>query len=177
MIIDPVCEQISDQFRSFHALQLLHLLKNIHNLNVFHRDVRPSNILLNTSDNSLVLADWGSAIHLLNKLELVPYEGTITFASPNILDNNMGPYQPKASDDLHSFIRTMYILRNPSNMPTIPSGDLASKAQAIKEYWNDSVDVKLDGLARCDASPETQIRTPTKPRPRISTLPENPDGK
>ncbi|RHZ78956.1 hypothetical protein Glove_153g36 [Diversispora epigaea] len=121
-------------------------VQNIPSLNVFHRDVCPSNILLNTSNNSLVLADWGSAIRPLNKLELVPYEGTITFASPNILDNNMGPYQPKASDDLHSFIRTMYILRNPSNMPTIPSGDLASKAQAIKEYWNDSVDVKLDGL-------------------------------
>ncbi|RHZ79750.1 hypothetical protein Glove_141g70 [Diversispora epigaea] len=145
MIISPVCEKISDQFQSFHVLQLLHLLEHIHSMNAIHRDVCPSNISLDTSNNSLVLVDWGSAIYTPTLTQLVEYEGTITFASPNILNNNMGYYQPKASDDLHSFIRTMYFLRNPSDMPTIPNGNLESKAQAIKEYWNDNVDVKLDG--------------------------------
>ncbi|CAI2168711.1 8874_t:CDS:1 [Funneliformis geosporum] len=114
-------------------------------MKIFHRDVRPSNILLDASDNTLVLADWGSAISNPSN-KLVPYEGTITFASPEILNNDMRPYQPKESDDLHSFIRTMYVLHNQTKLPIIPDGTFESKAQAIRGFWNDSVDVKMGGL-------------------------------
>ena len=76
----------------------------------------------------------------------VYYEGTITFASPNILDNNLGPYKPNPSDDLHSFLRTIYILHNPSKMPTITEGDYSTKARVVREFWSDSLYVKLDGL-------------------------------
>ncbi|RIB28000.1 kinase-like domain-containing protein [Gigaspora rosea] len=148
IIIRPVCKQIGKQidnkFQVSHAQQLLHLLKRIHILGIYHRDVRPENILLNTKDNELILADWGSAIQYKNT-GAVEYEGTVLFSSPNILNNNFGYYIPKASDDLHSFIRTIYILQNPSIMPTIPDGDLSLRAKAIREYWNDNVDVKLGG--------------------------------
>jgi serine/threonine protein kinase len=100
--------------------------------------VRPENILLDTNNNTLILADWGSSIQY-HRRDPVNYEGTVTFSSPDILNNNFGPYIPKASDDLHSFIRTIYILHNPSKMPTIPDGDLTLKAKVIREYWNDGV--------------------------------------
>ncbi|CAG8753045.1 35355_t:CDS:2 [Gigaspora margarita] len=64
---------------------------------------------------------------------------TITFASPDILKGNFGYYVPSASDDLHSFVCAMYILRNPSEMPVIHRGDLSSKSRVIKEYWNDKL--------------------------------------
>ncbi|RIA92381.1 hypothetical protein C1645_820810 [Glomus cerebriforme] len=144
VIIRPVCEQIGNQFQVSYAQQLLRLLKRIHSYRIYHRDVRPENILLDTSNNMLILADWGSSIRYLNN-GTVDYVGIITFSSPDILNNDFDSYIPKASDDLHSFIRTIYILRNPSKMPTIPDGSLALKAKIIREYWNDDVDVKLDG--------------------------------
>lgn len=144
LIIRPVCKRIDDGFLASHALQLLHLLKRIHNLNIYHRDVRPENILLDTDNNIPILVDWGSSIQYpKHRNDEVPYEGTITFASPDILTNDFDYYKPKASDDLHSFIRTIYILRNPSNMPTIPNGDFSLKAQAIREYWSDKLDGRL----------------------------------
>lgn len=144
MIISPVCKRIR-KFRSHHALQLIHLLRCIHNVKVYHRDVRPENILLDTDNDSLILADWGAAIHNPPD-EQVPYEGTISFASPDILNNNLEVHHPKATDDLHSFVRSMYILHNRLKMPIInPNNTLASKARVIREFWDDSVNVKLDG--------------------------------
>ncbi|CAI2189698.1 5077_t:CDS:1 [Funneliformis geosporum] len=141
MIITPVGEKISYQFRQHHALQLLNLLRCIHNEEVFHRDVRPSNILLDTSDN-VILADWGSAIRKPSN-ELVPYEGTISFASPDILNNNLESHHSKASDDLHSFVRTLFILHNPRDLPILPDEDLSTKAQSVIGYWNDKLDGEL----------------------------------
>ncbi|CAG8579547.1 120_t:CDS:2 [Rhizophagus irregularis] len=74
----------------------------------------------------------------------VSYEGTISFASPDILNNNLN--QSKAIDDLHSFVRSMYILHNRLKFPKInPNDTFASKAQVIIEFWDDSVNIKLDG--------------------------------
>ncbi|CAG8498899.1 8423_t:CDS:2 [Funneliformis mosseae] len=84
----------------------------IYSNSVYHRDVRPSNIMLET--------------------EIVPYKGTTTYASPFILENEMGNYVPKPADDLHSFVRTMYVLRNPLKKPDLAS----SSTQAIRDYWN-----------------------------------------
>ncbi|RIA89569.1 hypothetical protein C1645_824691 [Glomus cerebriforme] len=103
------------QFRQHHALQLLNLLKYIHDERVFYQDVCLSNILLDTNDN-IILADWGSAIHEPPD-EPVPYEGTVSFALPDILNSNLGSYRSKASDDLHSF--------------------------TVIEYWNDKLDGEL----------------------------------
>ncbi|RGB25054.1 hypothetical protein C1646_724705, partial [Rhizophagus diaphanus] len=41
IIIRSVCKRIGDQFLVSHALQLLHLLKRIHSMKIYHRDVRP----------------------------------------------------------------------------------------------------------------------------------------
>ncbi|RGB30529.1 kinase-like domain-containing protein, partial [Rhizophagus diaphanus] len=102
IIIRPVCKRIGDQFLVSHALQLLHLLKRIHSMKIYHRDVRPENILLDK--NTLILVDWGSSIQYpIGVNTRIQYEGTITFASPDILNNDFGRYKPKASDDLHSF--------------------------------------------------------------------------
>jgi hypothetical protein len=101
---------------------------------------------LDTDNDSLILADWGAAIHNPPN-EPVPYEGTISFASPDNLNNNLRFHQPKATDDLHSFVRSMYVLHNLLKIPTInPDENLASKAQIIRQFWDDSVNVKLDGV-------------------------------
>ncbi|CAG8594192.1 7560_t:CDS:2, partial [Dentiscutata erythropus] len=112
-------------------------------IQTFETDVRPENILLDTNNNELVLADWESAIKYSNNIDKIEYARTILFFSPNILSNKFGFYIPKASDDLHSFIYTIYILLNPSKKLTIFNRSLALKAKLIREYWDDKVDVKL----------------------------------
>lgn len=98
---------------------------------------------MDTDNDSLILADWGAAIRNPPD-DQVSYEGTISFASPDILNNNLN--QSKAIDDLHSFVRSMYILHNRLKFPKInPNDTFASKAQVIIEFWDDSVNIKLDG--------------------------------
>ena len=60
------------------------------------------------------------------------YEGTSTYASPAILNNDMGPYNPQPADDLHSFVRTMYVLLNPLKKPK----NLKSSVE-IKNYYHE----------------------------------------
>ncbi|RIA81716.1 kinase-like domain-containing protein [Glomus cerebriforme] len=138
LVIQPVCKQFRNDFinnfQAQHCKELLNLLKRTHSFGLYHRDVRPSNIMLDTGNNSLVLVDWGSAVYNPDNMT-VPYKGTTTYASPSILDNDMGNYVPKPADDLHSFVRTMYVLRNPQKKPDLAS----SSVQAIKDYWNNEL--------------------------------------
>ncbi|CAG8591428.1 5554_t:CDS:10 [Dentiscutata erythropus] len=93
-----------------HCKELLKLLKHIHSYGLYHRDVLPSNIMLDTENNSLCLL-IGVEIHTNNNGML--YKGTTTYASPSILDNDIESYIPKPADDLHSF--------------------------AIKDYWHNEL--------------------------------------
>ncbi|KAF0470044.1 kinase-like protein [Gigaspora margarita] len=54
----------------------------------------PESILLDTNNNRLILVDWGSAIKITDRNQIYTYEGTFTFASPNILEEDFGPYVP-----------------------------------------------------------------------------------
>ncbi|CAG8671873.1 8981_t:CDS:2 [Funneliformis caledonium] len=144
--IQNIPNYITHDNHSIIIFPLLRLLRRIHSLKVFHRDIRPENILLDTVNNSLILADWGSSIRNPPN-DQVPYEGTISFASPDILNNDLGFHQPKATDDLHSFVRSMYALHNLLKVLTInPNETLVSKAQIIRRFWGDNVNVKLDGV-------------------------------
>ena len=42
-------------------LQLLDGIESAHNANIFHRDLKPENIFWNSSENTLVIGDWGIA--------------------------------------------------------------------------------------------------------------------
>ncbi|GBB83718.1 hypothetical protein RclHR1_01040023 [Rhizophagus clarus] len=155
LVIKPVCEYFNNNLNNFqaqHYMDLLNLLKRIHSFRVFHRDIRPSNIMLDTENNLLVLVDWGSAVHNPSDAPIL-YEGTTTYASPSILDNNFGNYIPKPSDDLHSFVRTVYIMRNPLKKPHLAS----SSAQAIKDYWNNELDGRALWKEMTNAAENNQV--------------------
>ncbi|RIB20835.1 kinase-like domain-containing protein [Gigaspora rosea] len=156
LVIQPVCQHfrndIVTNFQAQHCKELLNLLKKIHELGLYHRDVRPSNIMLDIENNSLVLVDWGSAI-FNPKNKKVPYKGTTTYASPSILDNDMGNYVPKPADDLHSFVRTMYVLRNPLKKPDLAS----SSTQDIKDYWHNELNDRALWKEMLDAIDNNQI--------------------
>lgn len=63
--------------------QLLKALKHMHNNAVFHRDVKPENILL--KDNRLKLADFGSCRGINSKQPFTEYISTRWYRAPECL--------------------------------------------------------------------------------------------
>ncbi|RHZ50865.1 hypothetical protein Glove_490g33 [Diversispora epigaea] len=130
MLMQPVCTRIDRNFQRHHAHGLLDLLKHIHEIKIIHRDVQPSNIMMDPQGN-VILIDWGSALKLTGLTGYVDYEGTITYASPAILKNNLERHIPQISDDLHSFIRTMFKLLHPTFKL-----DIDRTVKSIENFWN-----------------------------------------
>jgi hypothetical protein len=145
---------------------LVPALRTMHERNVFHRDIRPPNILIqvpqvvkfvepsNGDDPCLVLADFGFAT-----LRAVPaaFAGAPRlFWSPLMLrvlaPAPNEPYAYTATDDLHMFVRTVFMI---AHMYAEPAPVAAAAAQAaenaplvriqlpsdgspgdIEEFWN-----------------------------------------
>jgi PAS domain S-box-containing protein len=68
------------------AIQLAEILGQIHELNVIHRDISPSNILFNPSTGKIKIIDFGSSTSLSHEIPsvLAPNlsEGTLSYISP-----------------------------------------------------------------------------------------------
>lgn len=78
-------------------------LKYLHDQNIWHRDVKMENILLNNR-NEAVLTDFGLAIKNPQKQPLTEFVGTVQYAAPEIINNE--PYDE--SVDIWSLGVTLY---------------------------------------------------------------------
>jgi len=65
--------------------QLVRALEHCHSHNVIHRDIKPDNLLINPSDNSLKLCDFGSACKMSGKAPLTDYVATRWYRAPELL--------------------------------------------------------------------------------------------
>ena len=89
-------------------------LQRMHELNLVHRDVSRSNILVDPNGNSLLI-DVGGAVQ---PGVPVPYHGTIDYAAPRILKHRLAAHggnlsnaiDALASDDLQSLVRVANLL-------------------------------------------------------------------
>ncbi|AGC49373.1 serine/threonine protein kinase [Myxococcus stipitatus DSM 14675] len=97
--------------------QLAWTLGELHTRNVFHRDLKPTNILVRAADDSPILVDFGSANHAesqpLTEGPLPP--GTPQYRSPEALrfhrENHStrdAHYVFRATDDLYALGVTLY---------------------------------------------------------------------
>ncbi|RXN35838.1 serine threonine- kinase pim-3-like protein [Labeo rohita] len=62
-------------------MQLISALKHCESCGVFHRDVKPQNLLICTDTNEIKLLDFGCG-HLLKDSEYKEFAGTLSFAPP-----------------------------------------------------------------------------------------------
>ncbi len=97
-------------------IRLLHILEYLHESKIYHRDIKPGNILL-TEEGVPVLIDFGAARHALN----MPAATVLTtqgFSSPEqaLGKSTIGPWS-----DLYSVGATFY---------TILTGELPERAEA-----------------------------------------------
>eukprot|EP00038_Savillea_parva_P030165 m.75925 g.75925 ORF g.75925 m.75925 type:complete len:534 (-) comp9029_c0_seq1:1474-3075(-) len=65
--------------------QLLKALEHMHRNGIFHRDVKPENILLDGATNTLKLADFGSCRGIYSKVPFTEYISTRWYRAPECL--------------------------------------------------------------------------------------------
>ena len=95
--------QISDADAAKIITQILLALNYCHGKGVYHRDVKPENIIINR-EGKLKLIDFGSAVQ--EPATEVGIEGTMMYMAPEVLLNR--PYS--ASSDIWSVGIIVYIL-------------------------------------------------------------------
>lgn len=116
---------------------LVSLLEAAHAASVFHRDVRPDNIMRDETGN-VYLIDWGCAHMLDGSSAAPPFEGTFRFASDAVLSAALsGEYRmPEATDDLESLVRSVLAVNSPDllrRLVEMKDGDFA----AAKQFWRE----------------------------------------
>ena len=84
------------------SIKLLYVLKNAHELNICHRDVKPENILKDDQGN-IILNDWSSAVSIGKSVKWV---GTEWFYEIPGTTN----HYPQPRDDLIALVRTVFLM-------------------------------------------------------------------
>jgi serine/threonine protein kinase len=92
-------KQLNMEVIRLYLLQLTSALKYMHDLNIAHLDIKPSNILLDANDN-IKLADFGWAVQTASKFEFIDQKmGTKYFMAPEITRKEYSSgYNPFAAD-------------------------------------------------------------------------------
>ncbi|MEL7496208.1 MAG: serine/threonine-protein kinase [Planctomycetota bacterium] len=103
--------------------QIASALQAAHNVDLVHRDVKPSNILLDHSNHRALITDFGIACEVSDDLELTPdnvIAGTPAYMSPEQIES---PEQVTSATDVYSLGVTLYELL---------SGDLPFEGASVR---------------------------------------------
>ncbi|NMG09004.1 serine/threonine-protein kinase [Brasilonema sp. UFV-L1] len=80
---------------------ILKVLKYVHQQNVIHRDIKPANLIRRTTDNKLVVIDFG-AVKQISALA-ANFEGkTIAIGTPSYMPYEQHNGQPKFNSDIYA---------------------------------------------------------------------------
>jgi serine/threonine-protein kinase len=84
--------------------EVLTVLEFVHQQGVIHRDIKPDNIIRRTSDNKLVLVDFGAVKQLRTPMVMVGGQPTATVAigTPGYMPTEQGQGKPRPNSDIYS---------------------------------------------------------------------------
>ena len=107
--INKVCpgenKGFGEDFGKLIFAQLLDGLEAMHSKNVFHRDIKPDNIMIGGNDYIFKYVDFGFSTDNIGRLD--SYLGTLTYAAPEL--HLKRPYFAK-SEDIFSLGVTLFVL-------------------------------------------------------------------
>lgn len=103
----PNYTPLTEEQLRVYLIPILEALQYMHDHNVYHRDIKPDNILIDEKTGDPILIDFGAARELLdNKTQAATVVATFGFAAPEqIMALKIGPYT-----DLYALAATMYAL-------------------------------------------------------------------
>ena len=87
-------QMVPDILVKIHAYQLLRSIAYIHAKGICHRDIKPQNILIDSTSHILKLCDFGSAKQLVKGEPNVSYICSRYYRAPELIfgNSNYGPY-------------------------------------------------------------------------------------
>lgn len=121
---------------STHVQQLLECLKGAHRVGVVHRDIRPENLMVDSSGTAQLI-DWGAAYMASSDVAVAQgLIGTFRYASDEVLEAAIEgtAREPKAADDLESLVRTVLAINTATirmELAQLVQGDFA----AARDFW------------------------------------------
>ncbi|KAL9658078.1 hypothetical protein ABK040_012992 [Willaertia magna] len=125
-------------------IQLITLLESVHSLGVFHRDVRPENIML---DNDVpILIDWSFAID--SPLSF-GFAGTKSFCAKGYAVDwlrGVGATKYFARYDVESLLKTLFFFENDyirKKLQQIKSFEIKVKLQEAQDIWDSVTDTNF----------------------------------
>jgi serine/threonine-protein kinase len=84
--------------------EVLSILEFVHGNGVIHRDLKPDNLIRRSSDNKLVLVDFG-AVKQVQMQSVIAQEGmneTVAIGTPGYMPSEQGQGRPRPSSDLYA---------------------------------------------------------------------------
>eukprot|EP00743_Colponemidia_sp_Colp-15_P003762 GILK01004058.1.p1 GENE.GILK01004058.1~~GILK01004058.1.p1 ORF type:complete len:576 (+),score=75.45 GILK01004058.1:36-1763(+) len=142
LLLSPIGKSITPS-NSVHSLQsclikmsqIFLTVKHCHEIGIYHRDIRPDNILIVST--GLMLIDFNFSLNLKKQPDLFRYAGTTRFASGAVLEalHNQTQHEFRPVDDLHSLVRVCYAFAMPEKWRSLLSIPRDAYIR-IKNHWD-----------------------------------------
>jgi len=101
-------------------------LRYLHEIGIVHRDIRPSNLVLDytTSAVNVVIIDFETAVVVKKVRDEVEYHGGYIAWPKRLLENNISKYVPEPRDDLFASILVVLHMLFPQHFASFRARDL-----------------------------------------------------